>query len=156
MPEVPEVPRRQIDTRSIIETDPFMNEDAISRREEAFAQIVSEVRSQVLATSPEEMARALCEALSIQILAYITSQTERTIHRWASGDIGDMSQESKRRLSAAYEVLQLIDRFEAPGVAQTWLIGREPQLDFKMPAQALREDQLEEALAAARHFVAVG
>lgn len=129
---------------------------AIDRRERAFDRVVSEVHGQAIRTSPVEMAQSLRDALSTQLLAYITGQSERTVQRWARGDVADIRQESKRRLMTAYEILQLIDRFEAPGVAQTWFIGNEPQLDFVMPAKALREGQLEEALAAARHFVAVG
>ncbi|HKP54957.1 MAG TPA: XRE family transcriptional regulator [Chloroflexia bacterium] len=129
---------------------------AIDEREKAFARAVNEVHSQAMRTSPVQMAQSLRDALSTQLLAYITGQSERTVQRWARGDVGDIRQESKRRLVTAYEILQIINRFEAPGVAQTWFIGSEPQLDFVMPAKALREDQLEEALAAARSFVAVG
>lgn len=129
---------------------------AIARREETFDIAVSEVHRQVMRTSPTQMVQSLKDALSTQLLAYITGQSERTIQRWAREEGTDIRQESKRRLVTAYEILQLIDRFEAPGVAQTWFIGSEPQLDFIMPAMALRDDQLEETLAAARSFVAVG
>jgi hypothetical protein len=117
---------------------------------------VSEVHDQVQLTLPSQMARALCDSISTELLAYILDQDEDTVEHWARGDAIDSKQESKRRLIAAYEILQLIDRFEEPGVAQTWLIGSEPQLDFIMPAKALREGRLEETLAVARHFVAVG
>ena len=133
-----------------------MNVDATNRREELFARIVSEVHSQVEVTSPSRMARVLCDAISTQLLAYVTGQTERTVQRWARGDAVGIKQEDRRCLVTSYEILQLIDRFEAPGVAATWFVGRDPQLDFIMPATALREGQLEEALAAARYFVAVG
>ena len=129
---------------------------AIHHREKAFDRVVSEVHSQTIRTPPTQMVQSLKDALSTQLLAYITNQSERTVQRWARGDITDIRQESKRRLVTAYEILQLIERFEAPGVAQTWFIGNEPQLDFVMPAMALREGQLEETLAAARSFVAVG
>jgi hypothetical protein len=129
---------------------------AIERREIAFDRAVSEVHRQAMRTPSVQVVRSLRDALSTQLLAYITGQSKRTVQRWARGDVTDIRQESKRRLVAAYEILQLIDHFEAPGVAQTWFIGNEPQLDFIMPAKALRDDQLEEALAAARAFVAVG
>ncbi|HST03249.1 MAG TPA: XRE family transcriptional regulator [Chloroflexia bacterium] len=128
----------------------------IDRREEAFARTISEVHSQAMRVSPTHMAQSLRDALSTQLLAYMTGQTERTVQRWARGDVADIRQDSKRRLVTAYEILQIINRFEAPGVAQTWFIGNEPQLDFVIPAKAVREDQLEETLAAARAFVAVG
>ncbi len=129
---------------------------AIDLREKAFEWAVSEVHSQAMRTPPVQMVQSLRDALSTQLLAYITGQSERTVQRWARGDVTGIRQESKRRLVTAYEILQLIDRFEAPGVAQTWFIGNEPQLDFIMPAKTLRDDQLEETLAAARAFVAVG
>lgn len=86
-------------------------------------------------------------------------QSERTVYRWAKGDVEDVRQEGKRRLLTAYEIRKLIVRFEAPGVAETWFISTEPQLDFTMPANAVREGDLEEVLAVARllrSFVAVG
>lgn len=128
----------------------------IDRREKAFARTISEVHRHAMRVSPVQMAQSLRDALSTQLLAYITGQSERTVQRWAKGDVADIRQDSKRRLVTAYEILQIINRFEAPGVAQTWFIGIEPQLDFVMPAKAVREDRLEEALAAARSFVAVG
>jgi hypothetical protein len=128
----------------------------IDRREEAFARTISEVHRHAMRVSPAQMAQSLRDALSTQLLAYITGQSERTVQRWAKGDVADIRQDSKRRLVTAYEILQIINRFEAPGVARTWFIGNEPQLDFVMPAKAVREDQLEESLAAARSFVAIG
>ncbi len=130
--------------------------DAIERREGDFDHTVSELHREVIRTPLSHMARTLQQSLSTQLVAYMTSQSERTIYRWAKGDIEDIRQEGKRRLLTAYEVLKLISHFEAPGVAETWFIGTEPQLDFTMPAKAIREGELEEALAAARSFVAVG
>lgn len=94
-----------------------MNTHAANRREEGFAQIVSEVHGHVDFTPPEQMVRALCSSVPIELLTYIMGPSESTVHRWASGDVADvtdMSLESERRLAAAYEILELIDRFEAP------------------------------------------
>lgn len=102
------------------------------------------------------MVETLRDALSTPLVAYMTNLTDRTIQRWATGNVEDIRQDNKRRLVTAYEILQLINRFEASGVAQTWFIGNDPQLDFITPAKAIRENRLEEALAAARSFVAVG
>lgn len=119
-----------------------MDVNISNRREETFARIVSDVHDQVQLSPPSEMAQALCDAISTELLAYILDQDEDTIEHWARGDAIDSNQKSKRRQIVAYEILQLIDRLEVPGFAQTWLIGSEPQLDFIMPAKALREGRL--------------
>jgi hypothetical protein len=88
--------------------------EAINQREAAFTQVVSEVHRQTMRTPANQMVETLRDALSTPLLAYITGQSDRTIQRWAKGNTEDIRQDSKRRLVTAYEILQLIDRFEAP------------------------------------------
>lgn len=110
----------------------------------------------VIRATPAQMTQSLQTALSTRLVAYMTDQSDRTIQRWAKGDGQDIRPASRRRLLAAYEALCLIDRFEPPGVASTWFIANEPQLDYTMPVEAIRNDKLEDVLAAARAFVYVG
>ncbi len=129
---------------------------AIEQREARLLEVLTEVHASAMRVPLQTMVQELKEALSTQLVTFMTGQSSRTVQRWASGEIQDIREESKRRLVTAYEILQLINRFEAPGVAATWFIGQEPQLDFDMPIEAIQRGELEDALAAARTFVAVG
>lgn len=80
----------------------------------------------------------------------------KTVSRWASGEVGSMRQESEQRARAAYEVVQVLVRFDSPRIAKAWFVGLNPQLDDVTPAEAIREGKLEEATAAALAFVADG
>jgi hypothetical protein len=111
--------------------------DSTGEREAAVNRAVSEVHNEAMRTTAGRMVEELRGALTASMLAYITGQSLRTIQRWSKG--------------GAEEIRQ-----NAPGVAQTWFLGADPQLDFDTPAKAIREDRLEEALAAARSFVASG
>lgn len=62
----------------------------------------------------------------------------------------------ERRLRAAYEIAQLLVRFDSSRVVKAWFIGLNPQLDDESPAEAIREGGLKEAMNAARAFVAGG
>lgn len=132
------------------------NPEAIARREARLGEAISLVQSEAQLATPAQMAQALQAALDIQLLAYMVGQSNHNIESWVeAGEDGVIRLEGEPRLVAAYEVLRLFDHFEQPGVLATWIIGRDPQLDYRMPAQLIREGQLEEVLAAAHNFVLV-
>lgn len=129
--------------------------EAVRRREAAFDKAIAEVHRESMRATVSEMASALQEVLSTQLTAYMVGvDSLRTIQRWASATAQNLRHKNERRLLTAYEALQLISRFESPRVAKAWFIGLDPQLDYTMPAQAIRDGQLKEVLAAARAFVA--
>lgn len=127
---------------------------AIEARAREFDHLVNEMHNEAMRTSPAEMASHLQEILSTKLVAYMTNQSDRTVLRWARGEVQEIRQESKRRLITCYEITLLISKVFSPDVAKTWFIGHEPQLDFVMPAKAISQGDLEDALAAARSFVA--
>jgi hypothetical protein len=127
---------------------------AIEARERKFDRFVNEMHNEAMRTSPAEMARHLQEILSSRLVAYMTNQSDRTVLRWARGEVQEIRHESKRRLITSYEITLLISKVFSSDEAKTWFIGHEPQLDFAMPAKAIRQGDLEDALAAARSFVA--
>ncbi len=80
----------------------------------------------------------------------------KTITRWAADAVVEIRPESEQRLRAAYEIMTLLLRFEGPGTTRAWFLGMNPHLEDDTPAGALHEGRLQEALGAAKSFVAYG
>ncbi len=68
----------------------------------------------------------------------------------------DQDDVGRRGRRAAYEISQLLVRFDSLRVMKVWFMGLNPQLDDESPAEAIREGRLKEAMNAARAFVAGG
>lgn len=106
-----------------------------------------------------EIAHTLQEILSRRLTAVIAGVKDgKTVARWAAGEtagIRDISVE--RRLRTAYQIVVMLwEAGDAPQTIKAWFIGLNPQLGDVSPAEAVREDRLQEVLAAARAFVAGG
>lgn len=67
-----------------------------------------------------------------------------------------MREENEKKLRTAYEISQLLVRFDSPRVVKAWFIGLNPQLGDVSPAEAIHDGDLKEAMSAARAFVAGG
>ncbi len=112
---------------------------------------------QSVQASPAEVAGYLQELLSRRLVAYIAGVKDaKTVTRWASGDVENVRFENERRLRSAYEIAQLLVRFDSPRVVKAWFIGLNPQLGDASPAEAIHDGNLKEAMSAARAFVAGG
>lgn len=99
----------------------------------------------------------LQQVLGRHLVAYVAGVKDaKTVSRWARGEVGEARLESERRLRAAYEIAQLLVRFDSPEVVKAWFIGLNPLLDDVSPAEVIRERRLKEAMGAARAFVAGG
>jgi hypothetical protein len=103
------------------------------------------------------VASFLQELLGRRLVAHVAGVKDgKTVTRWASGEVTEARQESEQRLRTAYEIAQLLVRFDSPRIVRAWFIGLNPQLDDVSPAAAIHEGRLKEAKAAARAFVAGG
>ena len=119
--------------------------------------VYDQVHAQALRTSLAEVATELSRLLTSRLVAYIAGVKDaRTVHRWTNGTIGDVRVESEKRLRAAYEIMALLLRFEGPATTRAWFIGMDPFLGDASPADALHQGRVQEALGAARHFIAYG
>lgn len=131
---------------------------SIEEKERQFDRELDKLHHQASRATKKRMARTLKEILSARLTAYIIGQSERTINRWADEEGGIMERmlsiNTMRRLITLYEIVLLINYYEDREVAKTWLLGMNPQLDDLMPAEAIRNGQLREAIVAARSFVA--
>jgi predicted exporter len=119
--------------------------------------LVEQAHREAVGASLSDVADFLQEVLGRRLVAYVAGVKDaKTVSRWAKGEVGEARWESERRLRAAYEISQLLVRFDSPRVVKAWFIGLNPQLDDESPAEAIREGQLKEAMGAARAFVAGG
>jgi hypothetical protein len=88
-------------------------------------------------------------------VAYIAGVKDaKTVTRWASGEVENVRDENEKRLRTAYEIAQLLVRFDSPRVVKAWFIGLNPQLDDTSPAEVIHDGDLKAAMSAARAFVA--
>jgi hypothetical protein len=107
-------------------------------------------------SSIADAAEFLQDLLSRRFVAYVVGVDAKTVSRWANREVERVRQESERRLRTAFEIALLLTVFDSPPVIRAWFIGLNPQLGDVTPADAIREGQLPEALAAARAFVTGG
>lgn len=104
-----------------------------------------------------EVVRTLEQLLSRRLTAVIAGVKEgRTIARWASGETTEArSDEKEVRLRTAYRIaLMLLHAGDTPQIVKAWFMGLNPQLDDVSPAEVILEGRLQDALAAARAFIA--
>jgi hypothetical protein len=105
--------------------------------------------------SVAEAARSLQDLLTRRLTAYIVNVKDgKSITRWINGEVKVIRPESEVRLRTAYEIQALLSRYESPQTIRAWFIGLNPDLGDVSPAEAIHEGRLQEALAAAREFVA--
>jgi len=121
------------------------------------SQVLEQAHRQAVVTPVDDVASFLQDLLGRRLVAYVAGvQDGKTVSRWANGEVSSVRQESEERIRTAYEVAQLLVRFDSPRIVKAWFIGLNPQLDDVSPAETIREGRLKEAKAAARAFVAGG
>ena len=121
------------------------------------ARVLEQAHRQAVVTPVDDVASFLQDLLGRRLVAYVAGVKDaKTVSRWANGEVSSVRQESEERVRTAYEVAQLLVRFDSPRIVKAWFIGLNPQLDDVSPAETIREGRLKEAKAAARAFVAGG
>jgi len=106
-----------------------------------------------------EIAHNLQEILSRRLTAVIAGVKDgKTVARWAAGETTDIRDiDVERRLRTAYQiVVMLLQASDSPQTVKAWFIGLNPQLGDVSPAEAIRENRLQDALTAARAFATGG
>ncbi len=120
-------------------------------------RVVTQVYRLAIETSIPDIASALQDVLSRRLVAYVAGVKDaKTVSRWASGEVNAVRHESEQRLRVAFEIAQLLLRFDSSRVVKAWFIGLNPQLGDVSPADTIREGKLKEAMVAARAFVTGG
>jgi hypothetical protein len=109
---------------------------------------------QSVESTPADVARFLQDALGQKLVAYIANVSgPRTVARWVAGDRRPGT-DSEERLRAAFYIFRLLGETESSHIVRAWFAGMNPALGESAPATAIREGRLEDAVAAAKAFIA--
>jgi len=101
-----------------------------------------------------ELVRQLVGHLGPTLVATSANVSDRKLpYRWAKADGTEPRVDSQRRLQAAHRVWSLISDAEGDNVARAWFIGANPRLGEEAPVFCLRDDRIQDVLAAAKAFV---
>lgn len=103
----------------------------------------------------DDMASSLKTLLGPKLMAYTVGANERTCDRWIAGS-NKPNLDAERRLRCAYQIFELLKPVDSSAVIRAWFMGMNPQLDDLSPAEAIRGDQLREAILAAKAFATGG
>lgn len=98
----------------------------------------------------------LNENLGTRLLALTVNVDHRTVGRWLADAGRGTRFETETRLRAAYQVFRLIQTVEASPTVRAWFMGMNPHLDDKSPAEAIRDGEARDVMAAARAFINAG
>jgi hypothetical protein len=119
--------------------------------------VVAQTHKQALVASTQDAAREVLEVLGGAVAAYVLGVKDRkTIQRWVAGTVRSIRPEHEATLRGVYEMIVLLQRFEAPATVRAWFLGMAPELDDVSPARAVHDGRLLEAMNAARAFMARG
>lgn len=102
-----------------------------------------------------DLVAALNKKLGPKLVAFIADRNPTTIARWEKGPTV-ASEEALRPLRVAYQIIKLLERKEADATIRAWFMGMNPQLEDAAPAEAIRDGDYRETIAAARAFMAGG
>ena len=100
-----------------------------------------------------ETARQLVSNLGPTLVALLSGSKDAKLpHRWSQADGPEPRPEARKRLMAAHRAWVIVSIPESDYVARNWFIGANPRLGERSPAEALREGDIREVLAAADAF----
>lgn len=98
----------------------------------------------------------LQEHLGARLLALTVDVDHRTVGRWLTDPGRTPRFESEARLRSAYQVFRTVQAVEASPTVRAWFMGMNPQLDDRSPAEAIRDGDARDVMAAARAFINAG
>jgi hypothetical protein len=102
-----------------------------------------------------DVARYLQENLGQRLVAYLANVVDpKTVGKWIGGQ--NPRAEAEKRLRAAFQIFHLLQAEESVHTVRAWFIGMNPQLDDASPSEVIRAGRLQDALAAAKAYVAGG
>lgn len=101
----------------------------------------------------QKVTQALQAGLGQALIAGIVNCDVTTLSLWASGAVNPPPTQ-ERLLRDTYQVFEMVAQADSPTVAGAWLMGMNPLLDDRTPAEAIAEGDFREVMAAARSFAA--
>lgn len=103
----------------------------------------------------DHMASYLQDQLGQKLVAHLAKVDRKTVGNWARGDQAPRP-DAEKRLRTAFQVFQLLLGDDDAHTVRAWFIGINPQLDDVAPANAIRNNRLEDVWVAAQAYVAGG
>src|SRR5579872_1771111 len=92
--------------------------------------LLKQVHAQAMRVPLHDAASTLYRLLTGKIAAYMIGVKDvRTITRWANGEVSEIRVDNETRLRAAYEIVILLQHFDAPETVRAWFLGMNPELD---------------------------
>lgn len=107
-----------------------------------------------LQLSQIDLIEALSTKLGTKLVAFIADKNAATLSRWKNGN--EASEVALQPLRLTYQIVKMLEGYEADATIRAWFLGSNPQLDDLSPAEALHDGLNRETLAAARAFLAGG
>lgn len=98
----------------------------------------------------------LNEHLGAHLLALTVGVNPRTVGRWLTDPERTLRFDSEMRLREAYQIFRAVQEVEASPTVRAWFMGMNPQLEDRSPAEAIRDGDARDVMAAARAFVNAG
>ncbi|WP_019146633.1 hypothetical protein [Aeromicrobium massiliense] len=117
--------------------------------------VAARAHRNALQLTPQDLVTALNSKLGAKIVAFIAGKTPSTVSRWAAGQVTP-DEDALRPLRTAHQVFEMLEAEDSDHTIRAWFVGMNPQLDDVSPAEALRDGELREVMAAARAFHAGG
>lgn len=115
-----------------------------------------EAHRQVTETGIEQITQYLEEVLGRKLVATLAGVKDpKAVTRWASGERAPRTG-AEERLRVAYQIFRLLLTAESPHTVRAWFIGLNPQLADESPILAIQEGRFQEAMVAARAYIAGG
>ncbi len=115
-----------------------------------------EAHRRVTESSIQQITQYLDEVLGRKLVATLAGvKDQKAVARWAAGERAPRTA-AEERLRAGYQIFRLLMAAEAPHTVRAWFIGLNPQLHDESPILVLREGRFQEAMVAARAYIAGG
>jgi hypothetical protein len=120
------------------------------------ALVIERAHKAAVQATLQEMAATLQDVLSRSLTAYVANVRDgKTVTRWTKGEVDAFRDRgTEQRVRTAYEIIALLRESERPQAMRAWFIHINHRLNDSMPAEAIREGRLQDALSAAQAFIA--
>lgn len=115
-----------------------------------------EAHRHVTEANIQQITEYLDEVLGRKLVATLAGVKDpKAVGRWAAGERTPRPG-AEERLRAGYQIFRLLMAAEAPHTVRAWFIGLNPQLHDESPILVIQEGRFQEAMTAARAYIAGG
>jgi hypothetical protein len=98
----------------------------------------------------------LNDAVGPKLVAHMLGKNPQTVARWAAGTQSPPQPKVESRLRGIFQIVQMLVEVDSRHVVRAWLLGMNPQLEDRAPAEVIAEGDIRQAMVAARAFISGG